>query len=378
MGQIGARLLAAVGIPTVVFLAAEGAARWALGPREYTAAEIPFESDPDLGFRPAAGIQSKRLCISSLSTRGREPRRDASRRILVVGDSMVFGAEVGESDTFCSVLQAKLGDDVSVVNAGCPGYGLHEYRLAIRRLAPLIQPTEIVACVFLGNDVQDVLATRPYEVLGEKLVSRPRYEMAGVPERAWISFAARVSSLALLRAARGGLGREALAAAEAHGAGVGPRGARLPERGLCGMDQPGLKALMICESYTRLGEIGGDRIQQAWLALPDAIGAIDEEASKAGAKLTFVLLPMPVAYDPGLRARLAKLWNLPPRVVDGARPSRELAALLAKRSLSYIDLTPMLAASPAEHRLHVPSDLHFSVEGHALVGNALAARLSGR
>lgn len=194
-----------------------------------------------------------------------------------------------------------------------------------------------------------------------------------------MSFAARVSSLAVLRVARGGSsGESSLAAAEAHAAGVGPRGARLPERGYCGMDQPELKALMICEGYGRLGEVGGEKITRAWAALPHALQAIREEAAQPGAKLTFALLPLPVAYDPGLRVRLAKLWGLAPRVVDGARPSRELAALLDRLSLAQIDLTPALAASPAEHRLHIPSDLHFSVEGHALVGSTLAARLLGR
>jgi hypothetical protein len=51
------------------------------------------------------------------------PVVESERRILMVGDSGVFGVGVDDGDTVASSLQGLVGDDIQVVNAGVAGYG---------------------------------------------------------------------------------------------------------------------------------------------------------------------------------------------------------------------------------------------------------------
>ncbi len=65
------------------------------------------------------------VSINSLGFRGPEltvPKPPGTRRVVVLGDSTVYGHGVEDAETFTSQLDADLGSSVQVINLGTPGY----------------------------------------------------------------------------------------------------------------------------------------------------------------------------------------------------------------------------------------------------------------
>lgn len=83
-----------------------------------------FEDDPDLGWILPANAHfdfaGESVQTNSWRMRGAEPR-DASKTLIALGDSSVFGHGVGGDETFSALLDARL-DDAQVLNGGVPGY----------------------------------------------------------------------------------------------------------------------------------------------------------------------------------------------------------------------------------------------------------------
>jgi SGNH hydrolase-like domain, acetyltransferase AlgX len=81
--------------------------------------------------------------------------RDKSR-VLLIGDSFVFGVGVDLHDSVAKRLQHHLralaSGDVEVINAGVPGYSPFQELATLRRLAPRLQPDLVVQVVFVGDD----------------------------------------------------------------------------------------------------------------------------------------------------------------------------------------------------------------------------------
>ncbi len=106
------------------------------------------------------------------------------RRILLVGDSFVFGVGVPLEDTLGERLERSLGGGatpratgarpVEVVAAGCPGYGLDDYALLVERWTPRVRPNLVVVAMFVGNDLldYDIKRSDPPVVIEGHMVSR--------------------------------------------------------------------------------------------------------------------------------------------------------------------------------------------------------------
>jgi hypothetical protein len=84
-------------------------------------------------------------CTVSIPTSG-------ARRILVLGDSHVFGTGLSDIETFCSQLQARVGEKYKVINAGVPGWGMFQMDILLRRIIETARP-EIVIVFFCSGDV---------------------------------------------------------------------------------------------------------------------------------------------------------------------------------------------------------------------------------
>jgi hypothetical protein len=77
-------------------------------------------------------------------------------RIMVLGDSFVYGAGVSADRSFPSLLQKMLGSEVEVCNLGVPGWGVDQMYLAYQRYRDIIQPAYVVLA-FIDDDVSRVL-----------------------------------------------------------------------------------------------------------------------------------------------------------------------------------------------------------------------------
>jgi hypothetical protein len=82
-------------------------------------------------------------------------------RILLLGDSFVFGVGVELEDTIGKLLERDLREDpawpwpTEVVAVGCPSYGLDSYAMLIERWRPLVEPDLVIIAICPGNDLID-------------------------------------------------------------------------------------------------------------------------------------------------------------------------------------------------------------------------------
>ena len=121
---------------------------------------LEYENDPELlaKFKPsqngflilADGLRTPTIRINNLGLRGKDLEEYSSRRILFLGDSFTFGSGVEEGKTFPMLIDYALGDNISVVNAGQPGYGIYQMEALFRRLAPLVRPELLIVVIWEG------------------------------------------------------------------------------------------------------------------------------------------------------------------------------------------------------------------------------------
>jgi len=85
-------------------------------------------------------------------------RRPNTLRILVIGDSVTYGAIVGQADTYTAILERKLqakGVDAEVINISYGGWGTDQ-ELEALTLEGLSYKPDLVILQFSTNDPADV------------------------------------------------------------------------------------------------------------------------------------------------------------------------------------------------------------------------------
>ena len=75
------------------------------------------------------------------------------KRIMILGDSFVFGVDENEEYTISSLVQHRLNNVYDVFNLGMPAYGIDQMYLAYKKYAPIIKP-DIVIIIFIADDVR--------------------------------------------------------------------------------------------------------------------------------------------------------------------------------------------------------------------------------
>jgi lysophospholipase L1-like esterase len=114
--------------------------------------------------RVAAERAGGRVVASSVQTtnswgcRGPEPDTTAPVRVIVLGDSMMQGALVGDTESPPARLEAQLSKalaaPVSVLNTGHIGYSVEQYDQTLRAFADRFRPQYVVISI-CGNDFGD-------------------------------------------------------------------------------------------------------------------------------------------------------------------------------------------------------------------------------
>ena len=148
-----------------------------------------FTVDSELGWRPLANLRLDRrnadggmwrVVTDSAGWRpGRTLNPSASRRVLVLGDSYVFGEGVNVEDRF-DELAARGRPELRFINRGVMGYGTDQQVLAGRPTIDSLHRGDLVLLVTYQNDMIDIQrrsfvgrAKPRFERAGESLLLRP-------------------------------------------------------------------------------------------------------------------------------------------------------------------------------------------------------------
>ena len=119
------------------------------------------------------------VSINELGLRNRPLSRESEpgvERIMLLGDSFVFGAPLDEDHTISARLQARAGESFEVVNVGVPGYGTgQEYRLVEELQARGYRLGRKLVLAFFTNDIQDNLGL-DYSTMGRNRV-QPAFDV---------------------------------------------------------------------------------------------------------------------------------------------------------------------------------------------------------
>lgn len=130
-----------------------------------------YVSDDDAGFRLAPrfegtledGNARTTFRTNSLGLRDDEltPKTENQQRILVLGDSFVWGWGADQGEEWVSLVEKALGDSlgaeaIDVVNGGVNAYGTEGELSLLKRLGSVIQP-DLVLVAFFTNDFTDNL-----------------------------------------------------------------------------------------------------------------------------------------------------------------------------------------------------------------------------
>lgn len=132
-----------------------------------------FELVPGARFWMQAPDFNVAANINRHGLRGPENDLDGEReRLLLVGDSGVFGSGVGDEDIFPVLLEEALGaNKVDVLNGGVSTYNTVQELLFLREKGLRYEPTSVILFIYPSNDLQ--ANTQSLEVLYKKTLKRP-------------------------------------------------------------------------------------------------------------------------------------------------------------------------------------------------------------
>ena len=337
---------------------------------------------PEYGFFHKPGVSgwlrtdefTSYVKFNSRGLRGPEvaiPKPADTFRVLVLGDSVVEGAQVAYEETMAARLAPALGEQaggrlVESVNAGVAGFGTGQQLLFLEREGLAYQPDLVVLVFTIANDVADnsievakraklAVERRPYFVLGAdgSLAALP-FEPPPPETLGGVRAFLRDRSVLFTTLELWSEGKEV---ARAQGAAV-PR--RETER----------------EVYLR--ELGDDW-PQGWEITEALLARVDAVAREAGAPLLLVLSPTQwQTYDDMWRDReFMGTGSQNERRFSPTAPNERLRAIAARQGLPLLDLLPAFRAE-ADALPIFRRDGHWTPHGHAIAAGLVADALRER
>jgi len=276
----------------------------------------------------------------------RVPLRSASerrRRVLMLGDSFVFGQGVEAEEALPGQLELALagqGDSVTVLNGGVVGYSTVQEVAWLERIGATVKPDLVVVAFFLGNDLQDNrTSSLERYVRGVITAAQPRWY---TPVTDWAYRHVELYDLA-----------------------------RKVPQAWADRRRNGPNAVVT--GYSRKYHPPNDTVYRAEMSITaTTLARLASDAKALNAKLLVVLVPEAVQVE---RARQAKLVRLVPDSIrfDFDHPNHDVAGLLDSLGIRWLDLTPALrGAADRGEALYYPIDGHWTRAGNSLAARTVA------
>lgn len=352
------RLICGLGVATIIFFAVgELLARGTkLVDRMNGYTRDLYRQGPsgDLPYRLRPGVQLVMrgipVRVNSVGMRGPDVARTPApgvHRVLVLGDSVVFGQEMAEADTLPARLARDLeegGGRWEVLNAGVPGYDA----VASAQAYDAIWADYAPQIVIFGMSLNDYGLAPGYSPIGV-LTNRDRDEPPPGWVDRWVDRSEFVTLLRWLREwGRGTLTSQLVQRAEAQRDGALPPGDPGP-----GFRKPALVKPM---ADLHLAFYHAP-IPWYWDRMIGAIADLARSTSRHGARLLVVIFPE--SYQVGVPA-------------PDDEPQRRILAACAEHGVSCLDLLPAFARVEGESFFDVS---HPNARGHAAAAMAIAEAL---
>ncbi len=375
------RLSLALGACCLALAAAEGALRLWWTPPEWFRALGPaglYEEDRgDVVLRPGyRGVQEAdggaAIAINALGMRGPEFGRkaDVERRLLVLGDSVVWGRGVEAEQAFAASLGPLLtsrADPVVSGNAGVPGHGSKHMAAHMARLDGPFQADAFVVCGCLGDDpLDDAMPERT--VFAGLSLQGPLARLVEASPRARLMCRSRAALwfedwLADAHPERSLLAQPLLSSAEeamAHGF--------TPSRLFAGLflDAVDEKAVF---------DPGAEPVIPRSLATLRS--SLERMAGVAeGRPLVFVVMPTSYQVDEAKRQARLRECGIDPAATERGLAQRRWLETAKAAAVTALDATPILAAAADPAALFLADGHHLSVAGHEAIAAWLAQELA--
>ena len=337
-----------------------------------------LERHPSLGHFNVPGFDgwiktsefTTRVTINPLGLR--DPRTEYTRppdvfRVLLLGDSFVEAVQVDASQTVAARLEAALQQQssrrVQVINAGVAGYGTGHELLLFEQEGAKYQPQVVVLVVFLGNDIGDN-SYRHDPQRGEQS-SRPTFELdnekmirviPGTMPDARSDPRRFLRSCCLLY-------------------NVFETGVLLKLNNGTVRDQPEFDhdgRYLVRSLYEKEPD---PEMERSWRITERLLGLLRDRVRSENVQLVVVGAPDWLALDPAAwQERMGGARAASGRYAQD-KPSRMLSEIAGRMGVPYVDLLPTLANSASSDRLYFPIDTHWTPAGHAVVAEAIGAKL---
>lgn len=345
-------LIAAVAV--VWFVVFEAALRVHGGSEAAPAFQQLFMPDPATGhrLRPGASTRyttaefSTTIAINAQGVRDDEPippKAPDERRVVVLGDSIVFAVQVAQSQTFCEQLERRLnahrdGRRYRVINAGVQGYGPAEIVRFFETVAAGFDPDLVLVTTFVANDAVEAL-DRTWRLddtrgVGERARDDAENRLRRVVRRSMVLQIARQRADQVL---------EQFETRQP-----------APDRRLLSYATP----------------LRPD-IARGFDLARDAMARLATEVSRRGARLALVQVPARFQLDQAefqrMRAEVGRFgYQLE---IDGA--SERFASAYAPLGLPMVDLLEAFRASRHPSRMFFERTVHLTADGHQVAADAL-------
>lgn len=125
-----------------------------------------WRMQPQVTRHTVTGHEGTRFLLTTnedgLRTQARRARTPGVSRVVLMGDSTVFGWGVDDGDTVADALAAALGPGVEVVNAGQPGYSTTQVEALFDRVVRHYAPDVLVVFVPMHDDNRVLVSDREH------------------------------------------------------------------------------------------------------------------------------------------------------------------------------------------------------------------------
>jgi lysophospholipase L1-like esterase len=325
------------------------------------------------GTLQAVGEPATAVSINSIGLRGAElgDKVAGERRLLMAGDSLVFGYGVEARDSLPDRVGAAMrthGVEWTVGNAGVPGYGCSHAVMHMARLDPRFSADAFVLCGYLGNDAMDEV-TPQRTVYAGLMLSGPMVRLVQTSWRARLAMRSRAA-----------LWLEAWTLT--YWPSLSPLTQLPPDP-----EEEQRRAGMPDEAQQHAG-LFLDVIDEkkTWAAgAPPVMPRIAERlrtalqrALEVAGKRPLVFVVLPTVWQVDERKRVEELKGLglvPAEYARGRAQSRWLG-VAKELGIPAFDATPILAAEPDPAKLFLADGEHFSVRGNEVVAEWLSTEIA--